>query len=317
MSKASFWLWGLLATSFFASGCITSELRKETLKQSQSSVDTRYREVMENLAVLYANPEALPSYSSIYAGTSDLSDTFQATSATTWQKSFNNQYLDIPLQRAVKDTWDLDPTIVPEKLTAMKCACRWVLFGSDQIGPDGWILYGPPKPTATTFEEEPPPRCYFGVAQELANIDSYCPNWLHCSDNCHKVPRCACYKACCHGKYVWVEPDGMPGLSRFALVIQKIARATYKSLLSPVAKTREFKLTCVTARKLPSTSQLPSQTRKKCCGPDEEFVDIDWFIDSANAPTPGDGLPALPLKLQFDNEGTGATIKSALSAITK
>lgn len=36
----------------------------------------------------------------------------------------------------MKNNWSLDPTIVPEKLRAMRAACRWVADGPETVGPD-------------------------------------------------------------------------------------------------------------------------------------------------------------------------------------
>jgi hypothetical protein len=109
----------------------------------RSSTDLRYREVLENLAMIADNPAILPSFSSIYAGTTDISDTLQASSQTIWLRMltkpfgsatlFSTESLDVPATRAVKQNWTLDPVIVPEKLAAMRCACWWALFGPEHL----------------------------------------------------------------------------------------------------------------------------------------------------------------------------------------
>ncbi len=76
--------------------------------------------------MISANPWTLPSYSSIYAGAMDVLDGVQIDGSSTWVHSlptpsgFTQQTMDIPASRAMKGTLTLDPTIVPEKLRALR-----------------------------------------------------------------------------------------------------------------------------------------------------------------------------------------------------
>ena len=142
-------------------------------------MDLRYREVMQNLALTDANPEALPAYTSIFAGTADLDDfgpsrfVHDVAAGSVRRKGpfvtlFNQQSLDLPASRTLKDNWQLDPTIVPEKLQAMQCACRWVLFGYQNAGPDSWMLGPGPPPDPPTLQTQQAARlCFFNVSDRL------------------------------------------------------------------------------------------------------------------------------------------------------
>ena len=122
-------------------GCTSMSLKRQSLRHAESAVDLRYREVVENLAILAANPGMLPAFSTIYFGTTNVTDTipFNANNAATVAKlgapttySFT---MDFPLSRQVTQNWSLDPTVVPEKLRAIRCACWWMLYGPNcQIG---------------------------------------------------------------------------------------------------------------------------------------------------------------------------------------
>jgi hypothetical protein len=73
------------------------------------------------------------------------------------------------------------------------------------------------------------PGFHFNVATQLERLPAC---WLHIG--CRKdVPRRACYKARCGNSYVWVEPEGMAGLSAFTLVVLDIATTDPKSLVLP------------------------------------------------------------------------------------
>ena len=67
-------------------GCTSTALKRATLFQAQSSMDLRYKEVVENLAMVASNPDILPSYSTIFAGTADINDTGKATSTSVWSR---------------------------------------------------------------------------------------------------------------------------------------------------------------------------------------------------------------------------------------
>src|SRR5580704_6560442 len=83
-------------------GCTWTALRQQSVELSGAGADLRYREVIENLAMISANPWTLPSYSSIYAGAIDIQDAVAVDGTTTWVHSlpapsgFSAQTLDIP-----------------------------------------------------------------------------------------------------------------------------------------------------------------------------------------------------------------------------
>ncbi len=68
-------------------GCTSLALKKATLFHAESSTDLRYKEVMENLSLIASNPDLIPSYSSIYYGSTDINDIGKATSTTLWSRA--------------------------------------------------------------------------------------------------------------------------------------------------------------------------------------------------------------------------------------
>jgi hypothetical protein len=60
---------------------------------------------------------------------------------------------------------------------------------------------------------------HFDVAQKLEMLPA---GWIHVGSRCD-VPRCAEYKAHCGNTYVWVNSDGMQGLSEFTLIVLDIS----------------------------------------------------------------------------------------------
>jgi hypothetical protein len=307
-----------------APGCTAVALKRATLSHAGSSTDLRYKEVIENLAMSAANPDILPAYSSIYAGTTDINDNLKATSASVWVRTalqkplrytsfFSTQSADFAGSRAVKSNWTLDPTVVPEKLRAMRAACRWATAGPETVGPDIRYLmaYHPPE----FVEPRPTPSggagsyklilkrypledgYYFDVADRLANLP---PGWLHSENRWRDIPRDACYWAGCAGKYVWVGPEGMAALSEFVLILQKIARVDFSTAYFPRPQTRKIK-----------------QNLEFSEGGKTYFATATFYLDEQGLLTPGDGLPAIPVKTRTDNVGQNSDLRSVINAAAK
>ena len=235
-----------------STGCTSVALERATLAHSESATDLRYKETIENLAMIAANPGLLPSYSSIYAGTTNVSDTVKGATTSVWMRiaakpfryatHFATQNADFTGSRMVTSNWTLDPVVAPEKLRAMRAATRWVVLGPEHVGPDARLLkrYNSPdfqvKPGYAMATGPPPllppekPDFYFDVEDRLCALP---PGWVHCVDHRLDIPHNACYWAGCGGKYVWVGPEGMAALSEFVLILQQIARADLGSALAP------------------------------------------------------------------------------------
>jgi hypothetical protein len=399
-------------------GCTSVALKRATLAQAESSTDLRYKEVIENLAMSAAEPDILPSYSSIYAGSTDVNDVIRATSASVWVRAalkhpgwfatfFSTQTADFVGSRAVKSNWTLDPTIVPEKLRAMRAASRWVTLGREEVGPDLRYLFAYKPPTYQTwFELLPLPSekdlsripisgrnlvivaevnrmLYFRIfnGSGVQKIDGYAkdiikntelskqinnlsyidselkrlkpganlspeveanvlaavttvlqhpvpsdfapvmtdpgtgegnffdviddlaalpPGWLHRETRWKDVPWNACYSAGSGDTFVWVGPEGMEGLSKFLLILQKIARTDFGSAYYPKTLTRKVEKDF--AFKEQGKNYVATAT---------------FYLDEQGLLTSGQNAPALPRKVRVDNVGTASELKSVISATAK
>jgi hypothetical protein len=163
-------------------GCTTAALKRHTLNQAASPTDIRYQEILDNLAMVARDPSTLPSYSSIFAGTAQITDSAQMASTTTFGPGSGAQVLNPQFTRATVGNWTLDPINVPEKLEAMRCACRWVVYGREAACQDCAGLLASPQ-------QAPYPGRHFGVADRLAKLPQ---GWLNVG---YKAPMHARYKA--------------------------------------------------------------------------------------------------------------------------
>jgi hypothetical protein len=278
-------------------GCTTFSLEHYTLGQSATAIDLRYHEVLANLALIADDPCTLPAYSTIFTGTAQVSDTAQLSATTTLQtiggkigNGFGSQNAAPQLTRNISENWALDPLVTPEKLEAMRCACRWVLFGPAAVsGECAELLAGP--------EQAPTPGRHFGVADRLAALPT---GWLH-HGKLHHVPPGACYKAHCRGTWVWVMPDGIKGLAEFTLILQEIAHVNINSLTVFVVQPTPSDFSFLTT---------PLET----CGPDGKPMTVKV---AAVVPV-NCGLEIVPnlpyYRLRLDNVGSDAHLRSQISA---
>jgi hypothetical protein len=209
----------LVALASACTGCITPALERHTLSQGKSPTAIRYQEVLDNLAIVAQNPASLPAYSSIFAGTAQVTDTAQLGSATTsGPHGAAAQVLSPQYSRAVLGNWTLDPINSPEKLEAIRCACRWVIYGREFACHDCIGLLASP-------EQAPYPGRHFGVADRMAKLP---PHWLHVGQ-LREVPAKARCKAHSGDTWVWVMPEDMQSLADFTLIVQDIARVDSNS----------------------------------------------------------------------------------------
>jgi hypothetical protein len=272
-------------------GCTWTALRQQSVELSGAGADLRYREVIENLAMISADPWRLPSYSSIYAGAMDILDAVEVDGTTTWVHSlpnpsgFSSQTLDIPASRAMKGTLTLDPTIVPEKLRALRAACQWAVFSAVYSEADFRLL--------EAYRADLPPGNYFGVKKDLEDICKF--KWLGKGCSRRDVPKNACYWAHCGKAYVWVCPEGMESFSRFVLVCQKIARVDINTVWKPQITTKTVKW---------STNDVNNP----------RIQTVTAYVDDYGHLALGLNLPALPPKQRNDNTGQNSDLKATISS---
>jgi len=293
--------WILAVAAMACTGCMMTSLDRNSVAQANTVMDLRYREVLDDAALIASCPAALPSYVSIFTGTSQITDTGTMVSTTMWQhvkaagaqNGFASEAANPQFSRQVFQNWALDPIMVPEKLEALRACYRWVVYGPQTLGARDTSLLASP-------DEDPSPGRHFGVADRLQALP---PGWLHVGV-LKDVPAAACLTAHCCDVWVWVLPDGMPGLADFTLIMQDIARVDSNSTtlftLPPAPSILRFATSDPPFLKRPDD---PSQGR-----------DIKLYVTVAVDPC-GRLTSYLPyVKARFDNIGADAHIHAAINA---
>jgi hypothetical protein len=296
----------LLLVMLSSTGCTSLALRRNTVSQIESTTDLRYKAVLDNLAMLNDSPHSLPSYSVMLAGTTKILDQGSIGSASNIGREtvgkagatithLQTETLDIPAQRGISENWTLDPVTSPEKLKAIRMACWWVLFGKESVlETDDIHLGGNPRkenPLNDLNDRLDPAKrgYYFDVASDLEKLPR---DWLHHGE-WKDVPPGAAYKAQSNGKWIWVMPEGMEGLSRFTLIIQNLSRLVTDQVYYPRAVTRTIQLTTAI---------------------DGKTVAFTFYVDEASNPVADAASYAYPVKRRLETIVNDPSLKSQIAA---
>jgi hypothetical protein len=294
----------LVAALAMCAGCTSLAAKRHALNQEVTSTDIRYQEVVDNLALIYHDPAALPAYCSIFAGSVQVNDSEQIVSQTTvGPGAVGAQVFTPQLTRQATGNWSLDPINTPEKLEAMRAACQWVLFGS------GFAWNHDCDRTLLNPEQAlcrmPAPACFrtrhFGVWNRLCCLPPT-DAWLWRGRDCD-CPGKACYEGRCGEDCVCVLPEGMGGLANFTLILQDIARV---DINSPT-------LICI--QPFPSDLQFPTKapdTWPCCTGPyvaTKPYCVADTNIDGCGRLAPD----TVYFPWRVENYGSDAALRSQIT----
>jgi hypothetical protein len=183
-----------------ATGCMHQQLQFIAGRTANTLPDLQYQQVMDNLAMIAANPGFLP-YLAV-AGQGSIQVTDGGTSSLSLNmapKTFTSGMFGLGASRNITGTWSLGTITSPEKIRAMQAAYQQAVRGSAQGDPAyGWLM--------------------IGCKKEIHKHASYVGQ---------------------HGQvFVWVMPDGIAGLSDLTLTIMDIATRE-DTVSAPAAASRE------------------------------------------------------------------------------
>lgn len=227
-------------------------LRERTVGQARTITDLYYQEIMDNIAMHAANPEALPYFS--YPGTGgnsvqrtiagfyqpawNLVNYATLGAATAYHYLFNQQTAQVNPSSQNIETWNTQPTSDPDKIQLMKFAYEKA-FGVIEPGHDNALR-------ALLYEQNSDDRiealgptsvktAQYGGLYPKVKLDYYSkvyPGWFSVGSKCD-VPKEACYVGHCGKTYAWVMPTQTRDLANFTLAILDIA--TYQSAAARMA----------------------------------------------------------------------------------
>jgi hypothetical protein len=224
----------VLLVCALACGCRTHlSLRDNTLRTADTLTNLNYQQVLNNLAMLVANPAFMPSIAIINAGTVTVADQAVASGNATYAPTLNfsqqgggalpilTLLLNPSGSRNVTENWSLAPVTDIDNLRRIRCAFQLLVLGG-----------------GTTSDcdacQDLLQRFYLG---ETSRMECVIPvGWYQVG--CKKdVPKNACYVAHHCDTYVWVMPEGLDGLTRFTMTVIDLATGKPHAPMKTVVKT--------------------------------------------------------------------------------
>jgi hypothetical protein len=168
-----------------AAGCMKEQLRQTAARTTSTVSDLQYQQVMDNLARIASNPGYLPYLAIAGQGSVQVTDSgASGLNLDTKAGLLTVGSFSVGGARDVTGTWNLGTITSPEKLHQMQVLYLNVLRGTARGEPRfSWLQIG-----------------------------------------CRRaVPRRACYVGRHGSVYVWVEAEGIAGLSELTLAILDVA----------------------------------------------------------------------------------------------
>ncbi len=180
------------------------QLEKAMVSQSRSLIDLHYQQVLENIARTLNNPAALPSFAVPISGSAQITDTFSLGANGLVNAVTSSTNLSPTGTVNIQAMWNLVPVTEPSKLQLMRVAHQVAIS----------------HPVITDTEGLQKLHRFLG-----AEPHAVIPQGWWSRGSRWDVPRSAAYSAHYGNTYVWVMPEGVPGLSRFTLHMLDLATA--------------------------------------------------------------------------------------------
>lgn len=208
----------ILSCASFLSGCNYVQLRRNTLQQSRTIRDVYCQQVLDNLAMFSAAPQAVPFCCLLDTGTVQVETTATAAGTFTWNpRAIMTEAFAPMLQRKSSGSWVLRPVNDAEALRRMRCVYQ-VASGNEgitdplQCAKCGDVFPDPLNPHVHDPCKIPP------------------PGWYRCGGP-RDVPHEAVLVGCHNERRIWVVPGGEESLARLTMTIYSLAYP-FKSVAS-------------------------------------------------------------------------------------
>lgn len=194
------------------SGCTQTALQKHTVRTTNTLADLQYQQVLDNLARFHEEPDAMPSFAVVTAGTVSVNDQASTGFSPTYAPTLTfaqqgggpvilQMLFPFAGQRALTENWSLTPITDADNLRRLRCAFRLVVLG--EVTPNY-------KFCSKELKE-------FFAGESAGLADYYPPRGWYCVGGKRDVPEGARYVGRYGRTYVWVADDGMNGLTLFTM----------------------------------------------------------------------------------------------------
>jgi hypothetical protein len=115
--------WFALTILLIMSGCTSIRLKQSTINQAGTLAALQHQQVLNNLAMFLANPEALPSLVNLKDGSAQIADVGSAQYMGDWHRAFKSQPTLLG-SRTVVEQWGMTPIVNDIEVQILKLAYR-------------------------------------------------------------------------------------------------------------------------------------------------------------------------------------------------
>jgi len=173
---------------FALSGCTQLALRNNTAQITNTLTDLQFQQILDNVARFQDNPDTVPSFAVVTAGTVAVNDQAGAGLSATYSPTLSSAQQGggaLPIlsllfpfsgQRALSENWSLTPITDSDNLRRLRCAYRLLVMG--EATPNYEFCR---KQMREFFDAEGaalvdyfPPRGWYGVGDDKSvPVDAY------------------------------------------------------------------------------------------------------------------------------------------------
>ena len=190
-------------------GCTHMQLRRSTNSQIKTVSGVYQRQVLHNVAKVCVNPDAIPDFSTVTQGTTQVNDSGQGAVGFSWNPTtLVAEALDLGASRSVSQQWDNQPVNDPSRIKAMWAVYYYTVYGD--------------FPETERYSGEKQLEAVFGpLGGAVPNLPL--PGWFASG----KKIECGLNECCPTGSYcgnhVWLCEGGEHALHQLTLAMLHIA----------------------------------------------------------------------------------------------
>lgn len=199
-------------------GCATHRaLHQQTVAANLTVTEIYYQQVLNNIALFENNPASMPSFSVVTAGTVNVEDQAGGSLAPNYSPTLTPQLqgggalpilsilFGVSASRTVSENWSTAPVTDSDNIRRLRCAFQ-LLVGAE---------------TSECDQCQDRLRGFFHGGTE--SFECMLPRGWYCVGSQRDVPPHACYVGRHCDTFVWVDANGVDGLSRFTITVLDIA----------------------------------------------------------------------------------------------
>ena len=223
----------MIGLTFGLGGCTELALRKSTAQISSTLTDLQFQQVLDNLARFEDNPDTIPSFAVVTAGTVALNDQAGGGLSATYSPTLSSAQQGggaLPIlsllfpfsaQRGLAENWSLTPITDSDNLRRLRCAYRLLVMGE----------------ATPNFEFCRKQMRTFFAGEEAALVDYFPPRgWYERGDD-SAVPADAYYVGRYGKTAVWVTRQGVNELALFTMGALDLATGKLRTPQRTVVRT--------------------------------------------------------------------------------